>query len=146
MKLAIGVLLSLVLSSAVSNPFGKLEREDDSEEDALSEVDALNALDEYAYESLDEYDSEETREDSQPVIGEAAEQELQDQYDYYYNYDYYENSEETREDNESLREGCKDEYEYCDEMSEYCDGLKYRPPGSFGFHLDIECRKTCGYC
>ena len=33
MKLAIGVILSLVVAFAVSNPYGKLERDDDSEDD-----------------------------------------------------------------------------------------------------------------
>ena len=32
MKLAIGVILSLIVSLAVSNPYGTLEREDDPED------------------------------------------------------------------------------------------------------------------
>ena len=52
MKLVIGVILSLVVSLAVSNPYGKFEREDDSED----VNDWLNIDDEYEeYEEDDGY-------------------------------------------------------------------------------------------
>jgi len=104
MKLLIAVILSLALSVAVGNPYGKLEREDSTEDDNDWEEssafddsdndptdtyddgyyasnrdiieDALTAEndDDYNYETLNDYDyhqrSEQTREDSKPVIGE----------------------------------------------------------------------------
>ena len=56
MKLAIGVILSLIVSLAVSNPYEKLEREDDSED--FNDWTDYYADDEY---ELDEGDYESNR-------------------------------------------------------------------------------------
>ena len=52
MKLAIGIVLSLAVSLGVSNPYGKFEREDDSED----VNDWFNIDDEY---EADEYEDDE---------------------------------------------------------------------------------------
>merc|ERR1712141_489188 len=121
MKLAIGIVLSLVVSLVASNPYRKFEREDDLE-------DFNDWLDYYADDQYE--DDEGDYESNRGVEEDAQDLASQDEYD-------YDDSEETREDNNPVNGGCQDEDEdLCMYWSDYCDDS----------YVLESCPKTCGAC
>jgi len=75
-----------------------------------------------------------------------------DEYNYYDEHDMklYDEYYDSSEDRKVLDRGCKDDDEYCDEYSDLFDLIAKYPNlyacGSFGFNLENDCRKSCGYC
>jgi len=143
MKLVIGVILSFVVCVAVGNPYGKLEREDNTED--ANNWEESSAFDDSDNDPTDTYDDGYYASNRGDIIDDALAVENDDDYDYETpsDYDYHQRSEQTREDNKPVigerdvmdedeyEQEIKDEYNYYDEhdmklYDEYYDNSEDR--------------------